>query len=115
MLRQESTFKSSRRVVDSNTPLHTPPLALLLREGCAAWPHHSTWQIISTSPRCIANHSFGCFLFEGVPALWIANGCRGVFSCGGGDGPAGGAIRQRCGRAGNNNERVNICLCERDL
>ena len=61
----------------------------------------------STFSRCLANYSFGCFLFERTPHIWIANGCRGVFRCGGGS-------RQRCGRAGNNNEKLNVCRCEGD-
>ena len=62
--------------------------------------------------RCVGNHSFGCFLFDGLPHIWIANGCRGVFAC-----HAGGASRvtQRCGRAGNNNEKLNVCTCEGEL
>ena len=59
--------------------------------------------------RCVGNHSFGCFVFEGFPHIWIANGCRGVFAC-----RADGVnpVSQRCGRAGINNEKLNVCACE---
>lgn len=63
--------------------------------------------------RCIGNHSFGCFVFEGFPHIWIANGCRGVFACHAGS--SASPVTQQCGRAGNNNEKLNVCPCEGEV
>ena len=63
--------------------------------------------------RCIGNHSFGCFVFGGLPHIWIANGCRGIFACHAAS--SASPVTQQCGRAGNNNEKLNVCPCEGEL
>jgi hypothetical protein len=73
--------------------------------------HRSYWACFRH--RCIGNHSFGCFVFEGFPHIWIANGCRGVFACHAGS--SASPVTQQCGRAGNNNEKLNVCPCEGEV
>ena len=63
--------------------------------------------------RCIGNHSFGCFVFGGLPHIWIANGCRGIFACHAAS--SASPVTQQCGREGNNNEKLNVCPCEGEL
>ena len=63
--------------------------------------------------RCIGNHSFGCFVFGGLPHIWIANGCRGIFACHAAS--SASPVTQQCGRAGNNNEKLNVCPCEGEV
>jgi hypothetical protein len=71
---------------------------------------------------CIANVSFGCVMFDGVPQLWTAPGCYGVVmrcaaaawqtasSTPGRLLDAGGPVDLPCGR---NREAITVCSCTR--
>ena len=97
-----ASMRAYDRLQESAVQEKWKPARMRAMPQCHATLHRQESTLRSS--RCVGNHSFGCIVFEGSHHMWIAHGCRGVFRCAG--------DRQRCGRAGLNNERLNICRCE---